>query len=86
MAMEIEKSGVSVAAIYRPLNNIFLNKMRSLLGVEKELPFSEKLIFSFSKKSVKFCKSVSLVFFCKFAGTSSLKSSKKNSDIFKIDY
>ena len=27
MAMEIEKSGVSVAAIYRPLNYIFLNKI-----------------------------------------------------------
>ena len=27
MAMEIEKSGIDVAAIYRPLNNIFLNKI-----------------------------------------------------------
>ena len=27
MAMEIEKSGINVAAIYRPLNNIFLNKI-----------------------------------------------------------
>ena len=27
MAMEIEKSGISLAAIYRPLNNIFLNKV-----------------------------------------------------------
>ena len=26
MAMQIEKSGVNLAAIYRPLNNIFLNK------------------------------------------------------------
>ena len=26
MAMEIEKAGISLAAIYRPLNNIFLNK------------------------------------------------------------
>ena len=25
MAMHIEKSGVNLAAIYRPLNNIFLN-------------------------------------------------------------
>ena len=25
MAMEIEKSGINLAAIYRPLNNIFLN-------------------------------------------------------------
>tara|TARA_B100000029_G_scaffold238974_1_gene236063 strand:+ start:2167 stop:3027 length:861 start_codon:yes stop_codon:yes gene_type:complete len=27
MAMQIEKSGVKLAAIYRPLNNIFLNKI-----------------------------------------------------------
>ena len=25
MAMEIEKAGINLAAIYRPLNNIFLN-------------------------------------------------------------
>ena len=27
MAMEIEKSGIDLSAIYRPLNNIFLNKI-----------------------------------------------------------
>ena len=27
MAMQIEKSGIKLAAIYRPLNNIFLNKI-----------------------------------------------------------
>ena len=27
MAMEIEKAGINLAAIYRPLNNIFLNKI-----------------------------------------------------------
>ena len=27
MAMQIEKSGVKLSAIYRPLNNIFLNKI-----------------------------------------------------------
>ena len=27
MAMQIEKSGVNLATIYRPLNNIFLNKI-----------------------------------------------------------
>ena len=27
MAMEIEKAGIEVAAIYRPLNNIFINKI-----------------------------------------------------------
>ena len=25
MAMQIEKSGINLAAVYRPLNNIFLN-------------------------------------------------------------
>ena len=27
MAMQIEKSGIKLSAIYRPLNNIFLNKI-----------------------------------------------------------
>ena len=27
MAMQIEKSGIDLAAIYRPLNNVFLNKI-----------------------------------------------------------
>jgi KDO2-lipid IV(A) lauroyltransferase len=27
MAMQIEKSGINLSAIYRPLNNIFLNKL-----------------------------------------------------------
>ena len=27
MAMQVEKSGINLAAIYRPLNNIFLNKI-----------------------------------------------------------
>ena len=31
MAMEIERSGVDVAAIYRPLNNIFLNKIMEFI-------------------------------------------------------
>ena len=31
MAMEIEKSGVNLAAIYRPLNNIFLNVLMERL-------------------------------------------------------
>jgi len=34
MAMEIEKSGVNVGAIYRPLNNIFLNKIME--GIRKK--------------------------------------------------
>tara|TARA_Y100000590_G_scaffold302667_1_gene341189 strand:+ start:234 stop:1094 length:861 start_codon:yes stop_codon:yes gene_type:complete len=31
MAMEIEKSGINLAAIYRPLNNIFLNKIMEII-------------------------------------------------------
>ena len=31
MAMQIEKSGINVATIYRPLNNIFLNKIMERL-------------------------------------------------------
>ena len=27
MAMHLEKSGIKLSAIYRPLNNIFLNKI-----------------------------------------------------------
>ena len=34
MAMEIEKSGIELAAIYRPLNNIFLN--RTMEKIRKE--------------------------------------------------
>ena len=33
MAMQIEKSGVKLAAIYRPLNNIFLNKVMEHIRV-----------------------------------------------------
>ena len=33
MAMQIEKSGVKIAAIYRPLNNIFLNKVMEYIRV-----------------------------------------------------
>jgi|TARA_B110000093_G_scaffold125879_1_gene134681 KDO2-lipid IV(A) lauroyltransferase len=34
MAMQIEKSGVKLAAIYRPLNNIFLNKVMEYIRVK----------------------------------------------------
>ena len=33
MAMQIENSGINVAAIYRPLNNIFLNKIMEKIRV-----------------------------------------------------
>ena len=34
MAMHIEKSGIKLAAIYRPLNNIFLNKIMERIRKE----------------------------------------------------
>ena len=34
MAMHLEKSGVNLAAIYRPLNNIFLNKIMERIRVK----------------------------------------------------
>ena len=34
MAMQIEKSGINVAAIYRPLNNIFLNKIMENIRIK----------------------------------------------------
>ncbi len=34
MAMQIEKSGIKLAAIYRPLNNIFLNKIMERIRIK----------------------------------------------------
>ena len=34
MAMQIEKSGIDLAAIYRPLNNIFLNKIMENIRIK----------------------------------------------------
>jgi KDO2-lipid IV(A) lauroyltransferase len=34
MAMQIEKFGINTAAIYRPLNNIFLNKVMELIRIK----------------------------------------------------
>ena len=34
MAMEIEKAGINLAAIYRPLNNIFLNKIMERIRIK----------------------------------------------------
>jgi len=38
MAMEIEKSGIKTAAIYRPLNNIFLNPLMEYLRMKYICP------------------------------------------------
>ena len=34
MAMQIEKSGINLATIYRPLNNIFLNKIMEAIRIQ----------------------------------------------------
>ena len=34
MAMQIEKYGINTAAIYRPLNNIFLNKVMETIRIK----------------------------------------------------
>ena len=34
MAMQIENSGINVAAIYRPLNNFFLNKTMEKIRIK----------------------------------------------------
>ena len=33
MAMQIEKAGINCAAIYRPLNNIYLNKLMEKIRI-----------------------------------------------------
>ncbi|MBO41695.1 MAG: lipid A biosynthesis acyltransferase [Pelagibacteraceae bacterium] len=58
MAMQIEKSGINLAAIYRPLNNIFLNKIMERLRIKyickkqikKGRSGTRDLVESFKKK------------------------------------
>jgi KDO2-lipid IV(A) lauroyltransferase len=58
MAMQIEKSGINVAAIYRPLNNIFLNKLMENIRIKyicknqikKGLSGTRELLQYFKKK------------------------------------
>ena len=57
MAMQIEKSGINLAAIYRPLNNIFLNKIMEKIRtkyicrnqIKKGGSGTRKLLESFKK-------------------------------------
>ena len=59
MAMQIEQSGISLAAIYRPLNNKFLNFMMEKIRkkyicknqVEKGISGTRKLLSFFKKKT-----------------------------------
>ena len=58
MAMQIEKSGINLAAIYRPLNNIFLNKIMERIRkkyicknqIKKGRSGTRELLESFKKK------------------------------------
>ena len=59
MAMKIEQSGISLAAIYRPLNNKFLNFMMENIRkkyicknqIEKGIPGTRQLLSFFKKKT-----------------------------------
>jgi len=59
MAMQIEKSGINLAAIYRPLNNIFLNKIMEKIRkkyicknqIKKGKSGTRELLESFKKKN-----------------------------------
>ena len=59
MAMQIEQSGISLAAIYRPLNNKFLNFMMEKIRkkyicknqIEKGISGTRKLLSFFKKKT-----------------------------------
>ena len=59
MAMQIEKSGINLAAIYRPLNNIFLNKIMERIRkkyicknqIKKGRSGTRELLESFKKKN-----------------------------------
>ena len=56
MAMEIEKSGVNVAAIYRPLNNIFLNKIMESIRKKYICKHQIKKGISGIREILQFCK------------------------------
>ena len=56
MAMEIEKSGVSVATIYRPLNNIFLNKIMESIRKKYICKHQIKKGISGIREILQFCK------------------------------
>jgi len=59
MAMQIEKSGIDVAAVYRPLNNFFLNPLMEKIRkkyickkqVKKGISGTKELLKYFNKKT-----------------------------------
>ena len=56
MAMQIEKSGINTAAIYRPLNNIFLNKIMESIRVKYICKKQIKKGMSGIRQMIKFFK------------------------------
>ncbi len=56
MAMHIEKSGINLAAIYRPLNNIFLNPLMEKIRTKYICKKQIKKGISGTKKLVKYFK------------------------------
>ena len=56
MAMEIEKSGIDVAAIYRPLNNIFLNTIMEKIRKEYICKYQIKKGMSGAREIIKLYK------------------------------
>jgi len=56
MAMQIEKMGIKVAAIYRPLNNIFLNRIMEKIRKNYICKFQIKKGIGGTKKLVKLIK------------------------------
>ena len=56
MAMQIEKMGIKVAAIYRPLNNIFLNQIMEKIRKNYICKFQIKKGIGGTKKLVKLIK------------------------------
>ena len=49
MAMELEKSGIKTAAIYRPLNNLFLNPLMEYLRISVEIENQNQFIEEIKK-------------------------------------
>ena len=56
MAMQIEKSGVKLSAIYRPLNNIFLNKIMESIRKKYICKHQIKKGISGIREVLQFCK------------------------------
>ena len=56
MAMQLEKTGIKIAAIYRPLNNIFLNKIMEKIRRDHICKFQIKKGIGGTKELVKLIK------------------------------